>query len=91
MITKTEDPEALTKYETARARIEIFEGEPIIEKKLVLPTENGFMAAILPKGMRAISVRISEETAPAASFSPTTAWMCFSPRRLMRKAPRARS
>jgi pilus assembly protein CpaB len=70
MITKTEDPEALTKYESARARIEIFEGEPIIEKKLVLPTENGFMAAILPKGMRAISVRISEETGAGGFILP---------------------
>ena len=70
MITKAEDPEALTKFETARARIEIFEGEPIMEKKLVLPTENGFMAAILPKGMRAISVRISEETGAGGFILP---------------------
>jgi pilus assembly protein CpaB len=70
MITKVEDPEALAKYETARARIEIFEGEPINEKKLVLPTENGFMAAILPKGMRAISVRISEETGAGGFILP---------------------
>ncbi len=70
MITKAEDPEALTKYEAARARIEIFEGEPIMEKKLVLPNDNGFMAAILPKGMRAISVRISEETGAGGFILP---------------------
>lgn len=70
MITKAQDPEALTKYESARARIEIFEGEPIIEKKLVLPGDNGFMAAILPKGMRGISVRISEETGAGGFILP---------------------
>jgi pilus assembly protein CpaB len=70
MITKAQDPEALTKYETSRARIEIFEGEPILEKKLVLPGDNGFMAAILPKGMRAISVRISEETGAGGFILP---------------------
>jgi len=62
MITKDSHPEALTTYDLARARVAIFEGEPILEKKLVLPTQNGFMSAILPKGMRAVSVRITEET-----------------------------
>src|SRR5262245_18096741 len=47
MITQVEDPEAKQKYEAARARLAIFQGEPIIEKKLVMPTDNGFMAAIL--------------------------------------------
>jgi pilus assembly protein CpaB len=70
MITKVEDPDALSKLEAARARIEIYEGEPIIEKKLVMPNENGFMAAILPKGMRAVSVRISEETGVGGFILP---------------------
>jgi pilus assembly protein CpaB len=70
MITKVEDPEALVKYEAARARIEIFEGEPIIDRKLVMPGDNGFMAAILPKGMRAVSVRISEETGAGGFILP---------------------
>jgi pilus assembly protein CpaB len=70
MITKAEDPEALTKFEQARARVEIYEGEPILEKKLVMPNDNGFMAAILPKGYRAISVRISEETGAGGFILP---------------------
>src|SRR5690242_17840446 len=36
MITSADQPDAKTKYETARARANIFEGEPIIDKKLVL-------------------------------------------------------
>ncbi len=70
MITKTQEPDALEKYGTARARVEIFEGEPVLGKKLVMPGDNGFMAAILPKGMRAVSVRISEETGVGGFILP---------------------
>lgn len=70
MITQKEDPEAKEKYEAARARLAIFQGEPIIEKKLVMPSENGFMAALLPKGMRAIAVRVSEESGAGGFILP---------------------
>jgi len=70
MITQKEDPDALRKYEAARARLAIFLGEPIIEKKVVMPTETGFMAAILPKGMRAIAVRVSEESGAGGFILP---------------------
>jgi pilus assembly protein CpaB len=70
MITSAAQPDAKTKYETARARGAIFEGEPIIDKKLVMPNENGFMSAILPKGMRAISVTVSAETGAGGFILP---------------------
>lgn len=70
MITSEAQPDAKTKYETARARTAIYEGEPVIEKKLVLPNENGFMSAILPKGMRAISVPVSAETGAGGFILP---------------------
>lgn len=70
MITSEAQPDAKTKYETARARATIFEGEPIIDKKLVLPNENGFMSAILPKGMRAISVTVGAETGAGGFILP---------------------
>jgi pilus assembly protein CpaB len=70
MITKAVNPNAALTYEQARARSDIFEGEPIIEKKLVLQSQNGFMSAILPKGMRAVSVRISEETGAGGFILP---------------------
>ena len=56
MITKDAKPDALEFYQTGRARVAIYQGEPIIEKKMVLPGQSGFMSARLPKGMRAISV-----------------------------------
>ena len=70
MITKDEQPDALEKMKTARARLPIFNGEPIVERKLVLPGESGFMSAILPKGMRAISVAISERSAVSGFILP---------------------
>lgn len=70
MITRSARPEAKTKFKDGRARSELFEGEPINEKKLILPNSAGFLAAILPKGMRAISVRISAETGAGGFILP---------------------
>ncbi|MCB1377279.1 MAG: Flp pilus assembly protein CpaB [Alphaproteobacteria bacterium] len=70
MITKDELPDALEKFKTARARLPIFSGEPIVDRKLVMPGQSGFMSSILPKGMRAISVAISERSAAAGFILP---------------------
>jgi pilus assembly protein CpaB len=70
MITSAAEPDAKTKYESARARAAIFEGELILDKKLVMPNETGFMSAILPKGMRAISVTVSAETGAGGFILP---------------------
>ena len=70
MITKDEKPDALTSYQNARARLPIFSGEPIVEKKVVEPGQNGFMSAILPKGMRAVSVGVSERSTAGGFILP---------------------
>lgn len=70
MITRKAHPKARETYATARARTGLFEGEPITDKKVVKPDSGGFMAAILPKGMRAISVRISAETGAGGFILP---------------------
>jgi pilus assembly protein CpaB len=70
MITKDEMPDALEKYKDARARSTLFNGEPIIDRKLVLSGDKGFLAAILPKGMRAISVAISERSSAGGFILP---------------------
>jgi len=70
MITRKAHPQARVAYDKARARTAIFEGEPISDKKVVKPDSGGFMAAILPKGMRAISVRISAETGAGGFILP---------------------
>jgi pilus assembly protein CpaB len=70
MITKESNPEALEKMKLARARLPIFAGEPIVDRKLVMPNQGGFMSAILPQGMRAISVAISERSAVSGFILP---------------------
>ncbi|VAW03364.1 Flp pilus assembly protein RcpC/CpaB [hydrothermal vent metagenome] len=70
MITKTTDEKAREKFVGAHARIPLFEGDPVNGKKLVLPGSSGFMAAILPKGRRAVSVRISEATGAGGFILP---------------------
>jgi pilus assembly protein CpaB len=70
MITRDEKPDAKEAYLSARARLAVYEGETILEKKLVLPGQTGFMSAILPKGMRAISVAISEHSAAGGFILP---------------------
>lgn len=70
MISKKSDPEAMDKFEAARARSTIFQGEPINERKIVFAGESGFMAAVLPKGMRAIAVRVSVETGAGGFILP---------------------
>ena len=70
MISRSGQPEARQQFENARARAALFEGEPISDKKVVKPDSAGFMAAILPKGMRAISVRISAETGAGGFILP---------------------
>lgn len=70
MITRDAKPDALTELQSARARLPIFNGEPIVERKIVMPNQNGFMSSILPKGMRAISVAISERSAVSGFILP---------------------
>ncbi len=70
MITKEAKPEALTEFEPARARLAIYEGEAILDKKIIYPGAGGFMSAILPKGMRAISVAISSRSSAGGFILP---------------------
>jgi pilus assembly protein CpaB len=55
------------------ARSPFFAGEPIREQKLVKADGSGFMAAILPSGMRAVSTEITPETAAGGFILPMTA------------------
>ena len=70
MVSRTTRPAAMQELQGARARSNLFEGEPVNERKIINPDSAGFMAAILPKGMRAISVRISSESAAGGFILP---------------------
>lgn len=69
MITLDARPEAPTELQQSRARQPILAGEPISERKLVQAKDN-FVSAILPQGMRAISIAVSKRSASGGFILP---------------------
>jgi pilus assembly protein CpaB len=69
-IRRNERPEATTQIAGSIARAPFIAGEPIREPKLVRGNGSGFMAAILPTGMRAVSTEISPETGAGGFILP---------------------
>ena len=69
-IRRTERPDATTQVTGSIARAPFIAGEPIREPKLVKAPGSGFMAAILPTGMRAVSTEISPETGAGGFILP---------------------
>jgi len=70
MITRDARPDALESLADARARLPILSGEPIADRKIVTPKDRGLLSAVLPKGMRAIAIEISERTAVSGFVLP---------------------
>jgi pilus assembly protein CpaB len=69
-IRRDNRPEAQTQIAGSIARVPLMQGEPIREQKLVRAEGSGFMAAILPSGMRAVSTEISAETGAGGFILP---------------------
>jgi pilus assembly protein CpaB len=69
-IRRTDQPSAIDQFSGNIARLPFVAGEPIREAKLVNAKGSGFMAAILPKGMRAIATQISAETGAGGFILP---------------------
>lgn len=69
-IRRDNRPEAQTQIAGSIARVPLMQGEPIREQKLVKAEGSGFMAAILPSGMRAVSTEISAETGAGGFILP---------------------
>ena len=69
-IRRNERPDATTKIAGSIARGSFIAGEPIREQKLVKADGAGFMAAILPTGMRAVATEISAETGAGGFILP---------------------
>ena len=69
-IRKSDRPNAIETLSGSIARYPFVGGEPIREAKLVNAKGSGFMAAILPSGMRAISTQISPETGAGGFILP---------------------
>ncbi|MCD7058870.1 Flp pilus assembly protein CpaB [Pelagibacterium xiamenense] len=68
-VTRTAVPDAPELLTGAVARFEIFAGEPIREAKLV-NSDRGYMSAIIPEGMRAVSVPVTPESASGGFITP---------------------
>jgi len=69
-IRRNERPDATTQLAGSIARAPFIAGEPIREPKLIKANGSGFMAAILPPGMRAVSTEISPETGAGGFILP---------------------
>jgi pilus assembly protein CpaB len=69
-IRRNQRPDATSQIAGSIARAPFIAGEPIREPKLVKANGSGFMAAILPAGMRAISTEISPETGAGGFILP---------------------
>jgi pilus assembly protein CpaB len=69
-IRRNDKPNATTEIAGSIARSPFIAGEPIREQKLVKADGSGFMAAILPTGMRAVSTEIAPETGAGGFILP---------------------
>lgn len=68
-VNKAVVPDALTQMSGAVARFEFFPGEPILEQKIV-KTGQGYLSAVLPQGMRGVSVQINPDAAAGGFIFP---------------------
>jgi pilus assembly protein CpaB len=69
-IKKSEQPDAIDKFVGAIVRVGMVAGDPIRGPYVVMAKGSGFMAAVLPEGMRATSIDISPETGASGFILP---------------------
>jgi pilus assembly protein CpaB len=69
-VKKTERPDAIRQFVGAIVRIPVAAGEPIRDPAVVFAKGSGFLAAVLPKGMRAVSMEVSAENGAGGFILP---------------------
>src|SRR5262252_6850888 len=69
-LRKNDRPDAIQQLTGAISRQAFLAGEPIREARLIKAKGSGYMAAILPKGKRAIAVDIAPDTGAAGFILP---------------------
>ena len=69
-VRRKDRPNAIEQLTGSIARSPFVAGEPIREAKLIKANGSGFMAALLPSGMRALSTEISPETGAGGFILP---------------------
>jgi pilus assembly protein CpaB len=68
-ITVAKSPDAPAKISGTVARFEIFQGEPILDAKLV-HTDQGYLSAVLDPGMRGVSVNVQAASGSGGFIIP---------------------
>ncbi len=68
-VTREALPDAVEQLTDAVARFEFFPGEPILESKLVRSAQ-GYLSAVLAKGMRGVSVEVNAQAASGGYIFP---------------------
>jgi pilus assembly protein CpaB len=69
-IRRSDRPDAMTQLAGSIARSPFYAGEPIRENRLIKAKGSGYLAAVLPSGMRAIATDITPETGAAGFILP---------------------
>jgi len=69
-IRRSDNPDAINQLAGSITRQSFAPGEPIRESKLIKAKGSGYLAAILPKGKRAIAVEITPDTGAAGFILP---------------------
>jgi pilus assembly protein CpaB len=69
-IKKSDRPNAIADFTGAVVRVGMIAGDPVREPYIVMAKTSGFMAAILPKGRRAVAIEISPESSAGGFILP---------------------
>jgi pilus assembly protein CpaB len=69
-IKKSDRPDAIDHFAGAIVRVAMVAGDPIRDPNVVMAKGSGFMAAVLPQGMRAVAVDISPESGAGGFILP---------------------
>jgi len=69
-ITRDMRPQAISELANGVAKSEFYAEDPITARKIVMPGEKSVMAALLNPGMRAVTTRISVDTAAGGFIKP---------------------
>ena len=69
-ITRSDRPDAISQFSGSVSRAALVDGEPVIEEKLHRSPAAGFLASLLPSGMRAMSIPVTPETAVSGFVLP---------------------
>ncbi|WP_427452588.1 Flp pilus assembly protein CpaB [Litorimonas sp. WD9-15] len=70
LINLEDQPDAQAQFVNSLARVQLAEGETLTRDKVIMAGDSGIMAALLKPGMRAVTTRISVDTAAGGFIQP---------------------